>query len=294
MSNIRQSIIALTLGAAASLHAGAQSTLPPPPKRPALPEYTPPAQRERAPATANQGKPNTATPKFDPTTVEFTPIWHKLSDGTVVGPDDYYEIAALKNNPMIDEDLWSFIEVLLEDRHKEMDFVAQAHPRQCVKALTTAIANFDINDKSTQQALGDVAMALNQPGGFIGYLVEQGMISQDMGTMSHHIATDYTFTMMQSIKDTAPDGATNDEVTNIQSKFLLRHGLSEPLEAFGRLSRRAIESNPSLVENADDILALKGDDFLKAAAAALAPLSDEELRSAITRAYEDAHGPIGG
>jgi len=100
--------------------------------------------------------------------------------------------------------------------------------------------------------------------------------------------------MMQSIKDTAPEGASNDEVTNLQSKFLLRHGLSEPLEAFGRLARRAIESNPSLVENADDILALKGDEFLKAAAAALAPLSDEDLKAAITKAYEDAHGPIGG
>lgn len=294
MSSIRQSIVALTIGAAASLHAGAQSTLPPPPKRPSLPEYVPPAKRERAPANTNQARPNNTAPKFDPTKVEFTPIWKRLDDGTVVGSDDYYEIAAIKNNPLVDEDLWSFIEVLLEDRQKEMEFVAQAHPRECVKALTTAIANFDINDQASQRVVGEIAMALNQPGGFIGYLVEQGMISQEMGTMSHHIASDYTTNMINGISENAPEGATNDDITNLQSKFLLRHGLSEQLEAFGRLARRAIESNPSLVENANDILALEGNEFLNAVAAALAPLSDEELKAAITKAYEDAHGPIGG
>lgn len=290
MFNIRHGLILLTFTAAAIPSAAAQSTLPPPPKRPPLPEYVPPTQRERPNANPNA---NPTQPKFDPSKVEFEPIWTVNDDGSVTGPDEFYEVAALRNNPLIDEDLWSFIEVLLEDRNKEMEFVALAHPRVCVDALTHVIEEFDVNDAPTRTALGDVAQALNQPGGFIGYLVEQGMITQDMGVMSQYIASEYTLKVMQGIKADMPD-ASQDDVTSVQSQFLITQGLLEPLMGFGRLARRAIEANPDLVDNADQILALKDDAFNKAAAEALAPLSNEELKKVLTDAYEAAHGPIDG
>ncbi len=294
MSSFRHSIVAITIGAGMALSADAQTTLPPPPERPALPEYVPPAKRERPQANPGQARQNQAAPKFDPTTVEFEPIWHALDDGTIVGPDGYYEVAALKNNPLIDEDLWSFIEVLLEDRHKEMELVAQAHPRECVVAVTTAITQFDVRDESSRIPLANVSLALNQPGGVIGYLAEQGIISPEMSTMSHHIAMDYTRNTMAGIEASLPEGTEPLVIVNHQSKFLVRQGLAEPLMAFGRLARRAIESDPSLVENAEELLALEGDAFVDASAAALAHLSDEELKAVITKAYEQAHGPVGG
>ncbi len=292
-SNLLRSLAALSIGAGTTLGASAQSTLPPPPKRPALPEYVPPSERPQTQAPAAQN-PRTNVPKFDPSTVEFEPIWHTADDGSIVGPDEYYELAALRANPMIESDQWEFIEVLLEDRYREMELVAQAHPRACVDAVTTVIRDFDITDESTRVPLGDVAMVLNQPGGIIGYLSEQGVISEEMSIMTHHIAMDYTRNMMAGIAQAQPEGSNNDDITSAQSRFLMRQGLAEPLMGFGRLARHAIESNPSLVENADEILAKQDDEFVEAAGWALAPLSDEELQRVITEAYEDRHGSAGG
>ncbi len=292
MSIFLRSFIALTIGAGSSLGASAQSTLPPPPKRPPLPEYVPPAERPAPRAPAAQNPRANQQPKFDPNTVEFEPIWHTADDGSVVDPKEHYEIAALKANPMVQDDQWDFIEVLLEDRQREMELVAQAHPRACVSALTTVIRDFDIADESTRIPLGDIALVLNQPDGIIGYLAEQGVISEEMNMMTHHIAMDYTRNKMANIATSQPEGTSNDDITSAQSRFLMRQGLAEPLMGFGRLARRAIEADPSLVENPEDLLAKQGDEFDEAAAWALAPLSDEELARVITEAYESEHGPV--
>ena len=71
MSIFLRSFIALTIGVGSSLGASAQSTLPPPPKRPPLPEYVPPAERPAPRAPAAQNPRANQQPKFDPNTVEF-------------------------------------------------------------------------------------------------------------------------------------------------------------------------------------------------------------------------------
>lgn len=292
-SILLRSLIALTITAGSALGASAQSTLPPPPKRPPLPDYVPPSERPQVKPPVAQN-PRANLPKFDPSSIEYEPIWHTTDDGTVVGPSEYYELAALKANPMIDKDQWEFIEVLLEDRNREMELVAQAHPRACVDAVTTVIRDFDITDESTRVPLGDIALVLNQPGGMIGFLSEQGVISEEATVMTHHIAMDFTHNMMAGIAQSQPEGTSLDDTTSAQSRFLMRQGLAEPLMGFGRLARQAIESNPSLVENADDVLSKEGEEFITAAGWALAPLSDEELQRVITEAYEARNGPVGG
>ncbi|MCA9274374.1 MAG: hypothetical protein KDA31_15160, partial [Phycisphaerales bacterium] len=138
------------------------------------------------------------------------------------------------------------------------------------------------------------ALVLNQPGGMIGFLSEQGVISEEATVMTHHIAMDFTHNMMAGIAQSQPEGTSLDDTTSAQSRFLMRQGLAEPLMGFGRLARQAIESNPSLVENADDVLSKEGEEFITAAGWALAPLSDEELQRVITEAYEARNGPVGG
>lgn len=292
MSSIHRSVAILILGAGSALHAGAQSTLPPPPPRPAMPEYVPPSQRP-APAQARPARPaDQARPAFDPKTVEFEPIWSTGDDGSFIGPDTYAELAALRNNPLISQDQWDFVQALIDEREAEMELVAQSHPRACVEALTSAIAAFDINDQASRTRLADIALVLNQPRGIIDTIAEQGVLSPEMAAMAHHITMDFTFGALNAIPASLGEDANPDEVTNLQSRFLMRQGLTEPLAAFGRLARRAIEANPSLVDNPDALLAIKGNAFIDEAARALAPLDDDTLKAAITGAYETTHGPV--
>lgn len=293
MHSVRTALLALALASGSAQSASAQAVLPPPPARPPLPEYVPPSQRPQRPAPAAQ-QTQPAKSSFDPSTVEFAPIWTMGSDGSIQGPQEHYELAAIRSNPLLTEDVWDFVEALLVEREREMELVAQAHPRQCIDAVTTVIPGFDIMDESTRSPLSDIAIALNQPGGLIGYLSEQGLLTPEMTQMSHYIAMDYTQGVMNGIKASQPEGTPDSTVTTLQSRFLVRQGLAEPLRGFGRLARRAIEADPSLVTNADDLLALEGDAFIDAAAAALAPLPDEDLKRVLTEAYESAHGPVGG
>lgn len=296
MSSIRRSIGVLTIIAGTAMHAGAQSALPPPPPRPALPEYVPLSERPQRPAAPQEQAPQPqqaqAEPAFDPTTVDFDPIWTAGADGAIVGPDTYPELAAIENNPLIDEDQRDFVEALIEVREAEMELVAQAHPRVCIDAVTKAIPNFDVSIEATRVPLGDVAVKLNQPQGLIDTLAEQGVLSPEMASMSHYIAMDYTRSTLESIPATLPEAASKDKITSAQSRVLIRQGLSEPLAAFGRLARRAIEADPSLVENADQLLTIEGEAFIEAAAYALAPLPEDRLQAAITGAYEAVHGPV--
>lgn len=289
MPSVRPSLVALLLAAGLAPLASAQTLLPPPPARPERPEYVPPSQRP-APA-AQPAQP--ARPAFDPTTVQFTPIWTAGDDGSIRGPGEYYEIAAIRNNPLVDADVMDIIDALLEDRAREMELVALSNARVCVDALTTVIPGFDVSDESTRTPLGVVATALAQPGGLVGYLAEQGLLSPEMTQMSNFIGMNYTQALLAEVLTSAPEGASQDQITTLQSQFLIRHGLSEPLLGLGRLARRAIEADPSLVQNPDELLALDGDAFVDAAAYALAHLADDELKHVLTQAYESAHGPVG-
>lgn len=297
MSNIRRSVLLLTLLAGSAAHAGAQSTLPPPPAAPKAPEYVPPSQRPQRQAPPRVSNPTPtpteqAPPAFDPKSVAFEPIWTTNADGSIQGPDTYAELAAIENNPLIDPDQMDFVTALVEEREAEMELVAQSQPRACIDALLTAIPHFDVNDEASRTRLANVAVLLNQPRGIIDTLAEQGVLSPEMAAMSHHIAMDFVQASMLSFPTTLPEGATKDDITNAQSRYLMRQGFAEPLAGFGRLARRAIEADPSLVENAEELLATQGNAFIDAAAKALAPLDDDTLKAAMTAAYEAKHGPV--
>jgi hypothetical protein len=273
--------LATTAGTAAS-----QLTLPPTSAKPERPAYVPPAERAQQQQQATED----ATPPkstFDPSSVEFEPVYTTADDGTITGPIEHYEIAALRNNPLIDEDLWEFLDLLLEDRAQEMEVVTHVYPRQCIDAVTTVIPAFDVRDESTRTPLGDITNVINQPMGLIAWLDTQGVITEDMQMMSHHIATDYTQVMMADIKANAPDGLEELEIVNLQAHFLVRQGLAEPLRGFGRLARRVIEAHPEVVKNPNELLVLKGDKFVDEAAKALAPLEDIVLTQLFLEAHEN-------
>lgn len=268
-------IIAL---AAAAGTTTAQLTLPPTAPKPERPEYIPPSERVQQP-------PEAATNQFDPTSVDFTPIYTINDDGTITDPVVQYEIASLKNNPLIDEELWEFLDVILDERREEMEFVAHQYPRQCIDAITTLIPSFDIEIEATRTALATVTSSLTQPSGLIAWVQSQGVLTDEMVQLSQFIVSDYTQAKMMNIKANAPEDATEFDVVNLQARFLVRGGISEPLRGFGRLARFVIENNPGLIENEDDVLALRGDEFLDAVAKALSPIEDEKLE----QLFIDAH-----
>ncbi|GAB5497664.1 MAG: hypothetical protein Phyf2KO_27440 [Phycisphaerales bacterium] len=270
-------IIAL---AAAAGTTSAQLTLPPTAPKPERPEYVPPSERiqQQAEQAANQ---------FNPASVEYTKIYTVNDDGTITGPTNHFEIAALKNNPLIDEELWEFLDVILQERREEMEVVSHKYPRQCIQAVTELIPNFDVRDESTRTALADVTTSLNQPTGLIAWVQTQGVLTDEMVQMSQHIANEYTQAMMMNIKANAPADLEELEVINLQARFLVRGGIAEPLRGFARLAQYVIKNNPGLVENADEILALKGNEFIDAAAKALSHVEDEKLEALFLEAHEN-------
>lgn len=275
-------LVALALATTAGTAAG-QLTLPPAGPRPERPEYIPPAERQQRAAQQQAA----AKSNFDPSTVEFEPIYTVAEDGSIIEPVEHYEIAALRNNPLIDEELWEFIDVLLEEREEEMEVVVHVYPRECIEAVTTVIPNFDVRDESTRIPLGDITNAINQPSGLIAWLGEQGILTEDIQQMTHYISTDYTQAIMGYLKESAPEDFEELEVVNLQAHFLVRQGLAEPLRGFGRLARRVVESHPELVENPEELLKLKGDKFVDAVAKALAPLEDVVLTQLFIEAHEN-------
>ncbi|RNC80259.1 MAG: hypothetical protein ED559_00110 [Phycisphaera sp.] len=258
----------------------AQLTLPPTAPKPERPEYIPPSERVQQP-------PEAPTNQFNPTSVEYTSIYTVNDDGTITGPTKHFEIAALKNNPLIDEELWEFLDVILEERSEEMEVVAHKYPRQCIDAITTLIPKFDVEDEATRTSLANVTSSLTQPTGLISWVQTQGVLTDEMVQMSQFIANDYTQTMMMNIKNNAPKDLTELEVISLQARFLVRGGIDEPLRGFGRLARFVIENNPGLVENADEILALQGNEFIDDAAKALSPIEDQKLQQLFLEAHNN-------
>ena len=273
-------LIATTAGSAAG-----QITIPPTAARPDRPAYVPRA--ERANQQQQQQAEAATKSNFDPTSVEYTPVYTVADDGSIIGPIEHYEIMALRNNPLIDDDLWDFLDVLLADREEEMEIVAHVYPRVCIDAVTTVIPGFDIVDESTRIPLGDITNAINQPTGLIAWLQTQGVLTAEMQQMSHHISTDYTQAAMTNLKETAPSDFDELQITNLQARFLVRQGLAEPLRGFGRLARRVIIAHPGLVENQAELLELQGDAFVDAVAKALSVQTDEELMKLFLEAHEN-------
>lgn len=260
--------------------AAAQLTIPPSAPRPERPEYVPLSERQQQ--SANPGR-----PAFDPSSIDFKPIYTIADDGSIIHPAEHYEIAAVRNNPLVDEELWEFIEVLLEEREEELAIIAHQYPNQAIQAITSLIPNFDITKESTRVELAEVTSVLTQPTGLIPWLAEQGILTQEMVAMSQHIATDYTQATMQHITANAPEGASADDITSLQARFLVKSGIAEALYAFGRLAREVIENNPEIVDNPDELLAKQGREFVDAAAYALKPVDDEKLNTLFEEAYNN-------
>ncbi|HED53036.1 MAG TPA: hypothetical protein ENJ00_02390 [Phycisphaerales bacterium] len=275
-----RSVFGLVVSVGLAGAVGAQVTLPPPAPRPEMPEYVPPSQRV-----------DEEEPAFDPSSVEFDPIWTLDEDGKVVGPDGLAEIAALRHNPLITEDLFPIIETILEDRAKEMDTKVFVYPRKAIDALTGAIDNFDVRKEDTRNVMGEIANSLNVSEGLVSWLRDQGLITEEMSMVSFNIMQDYTKRTMDQIAASMPDADQLDLISH-QSRFLVRLGLQEPLSAFGRLSRKVLELHPDVVENAAELLELKGRDFLDEVAKALKPLDDDQLKALFKEAYESLHGPV--
>lgn len=268
-------IIAL---AAAAGTTSAQLTLPPTAPKPERPEYVPPSERV-------QQRPETPANQFNPASVEYERIYTVNDDGTITGPVKNFEVAALENNPLIDEELWEFLDIILEERREEMEVVAHKYPRECIDAITTLIPNFDVEDEATRTALADVTTSLTQPSGLVAWVQSQGVLTDEMVQMSQFISNEYTQSKMASIRSTASKDLTELELVSLQARFLVRSGIAEPIRGFGRLARFVIENNPGLVENENEVLALQGNEFIDAAAKALSPIEDDKL----VQLFLDAH-----
>ncbi|MEM8758676.1 MAG: hypothetical protein AAGF47_12965, partial [Planctomycetota bacterium] len=257
-------------------------TTPPPPPRPAD-EFTPrpqparPAQPTRAPQPTRP-----AEPAFDPTSVEFQPIYITNDDGTIAPPPGISELAAMRSNPLISDDLWPVLEVLLEERYADFNTRVINNPRRAVRIAAGEADNIDVGDRESLQGIAELSGPFDPQGGPITYLANQGVLDENMATMSRHIWRDYSNAMNVQIMEIAGDSDDQNEQLNMQARFLFSEGLGETYAAIDRVFRVVLMDLDS--PEAKDAMRLTGGAFRKAAAAVLEDKSDDELAELFTAA----------
>lgn len=268
--------IALVLLAGLSADAVAQVVTPPPAPKPKE-EYTPPAERPAPPPRPSRPEQQTqnAEPAFDPTTVEFEPIYTTAEDGTITGPEGVVEVAAVMNNPLVDEDIKIVIEELLAERREQAEQVVIANPREAIEFASGVIDRMDFADRATVEAVASVAQELQMGEGVIADLANQGVLTEKARLMSVHIWQDYNKAVTASLTARLGDSEEPNALLNAQSRFLMNVSMEEIAFAFDRVARRALERLDS--EAASDALELEGTEFRRAAGEVLGELSDERL-----------------
>ncbi len=268
--------VALLVLAGVSFEAVAQVVTPPPAPKPKE-EYVPPSER---PAPAPPPRPTTqpaqpAQPQFDPTTVEFEPIYTRAEDGTIIVPEGSVEVAAIMNNPLIDDDIKFVIEELLKERETRAEGVVTENAREAIEYALGVVDRMDFGDQSTVQDVARVAQELQMGDGAIADLSNQGVLTDQARAMSVHIWQDYNQAMTASLAERFAEAEDQNALLNAQSRFLMGVSMEEIGLAFDRVARRALGQLDS--PEAGEALGLAGTEFRAAAGAILDRLSDERL-----------------
>lgn len=268
----RTNALALVLLAGVSFDAAAQMVTPPPAPKPKE-EYTPPPQREPVRPTTRPAEP--AEPAFDPTTVEFEPIYTRDADGNIVAPEGAVEFAAIRNNPLIGDDISFLIEELLVERNARAESIVIGSSREAIELAMGIVDQMDFGDRTTVEEVARVAQELQIGAGAIADLVNQGVLTDQARAMSVHIWQDFNQAMTAELAAKFEDAEEPNALLNAQSRYLMGASMQEIDLAFDRVARRALEQldNPE----AKAALELEGVEFRRAAGAILDRLSDERL-----------------
>lgn len=266
--------LALALSAGLSFGAAAQMVTPPPPPTPEE-EYTPPAERERPapPPVTRAAEP--AEPAFDPSTVEFEPIFGRDENGKIIHPTDAIEVVAIRNNPLIGDDIRFVIDELLIERGKRAETVVIGAPREAIEVALGIIDTMDFGDRSTVENVARVATELQLDGGVIADLAKQGVLTEQARLMSVHMWQDYNRAVNIELAETFADSEEPNALLNAQSRYLMGASMQEIQLAFGRVARRALMQLETA--EAKEALNLEGQAFREAAGEILSQLDDERL-----------------
>ncbi|MEO1583445.1 MAG: hypothetical protein AAFR96_02600 [Planctomycetota bacterium] len=261
---------ACVLFAGLSGQAAAQVVTPPPAPKPKE-EYTPPPP----PAPRPAAQPREVEPAFDPSTVEFDPIYTRDDEGTIVGPEGNVEVAAVLNNPLVAEDVRPIIEELLKERDAQAEEIVIREPRAAIEYAGGVVDRMDFAERATIEAVSTVAQALQLGDGVIVDLANQGLLSEQGRIMSVHIWQDYNKAVTAELAATFPDSEEPNALLNAQSRYLMNTSMQEIGLAFDRVARRALARLDS--PEAEAALAIEGDGFRAEAGSVLGRLSDERL-----------------
>lgn len=266
--------------------AAAQVVTPPPAPR-VREEYIPPSERP-APEPAPRPAEPVQAPKFDPAAVEFERIYTLAEDGTLVLPEGPAEIAAIKANPLIPEDLWPVIDAMFQDRAAQMDTIVANAPRAAVKFAAGAIDRLEIGNQDSLREAAEISQALAPREGPIQVLASAGVITDEMRDMSSHIWQDLYQTVLKDIQRRAESGEAGASALDLQSRFLMNVSLQEAGAAFDRVARAAL----ALLDSPEAVkaLTLDGAEFRAEAGAILGRLSDERLAEVFDSALARLRG----
>lgn len=265
--------VTLVLLAGFASGVAAQVVTPPPAAKPKE-EYTPPATTP-APPPSRPTATRPAEEQFDPSTVEYEPIYTRNDDGTITGPEGLAEVAAITNNPLVDEDVKIIIDELLADRAKRAEQVVISNPNEAIEYAAGVVDRMDIGDRPTIEAVARVAQELQMGDGVIADLANQGLLTQKARDMSLHIWRDYDQAFSTSLAMIYADDENPNAMFNARSRFLMNASMHEVGEAFDRVARRALESLGN--SDAQAALAMDGTEFRREAAAVLGGLDEAKL-----------------
>lgn len=268
--------LALVVAAGVTFDAAAQMVTPPPaakPKEEYTPPPPPPEPAARPVTTTEPAEP--AEPAFDPSTVEFEPIYTRDADGRVVPPAGVVEVAAILNNPLIGDDIRIVIDELLKERERRAETVVIGSPREAIEVALGVVDTMDFAERSTVENIARVAQELQMGGGVIADMLNQGVLTDQARAMSIYIWQDYNEAMTAQLAADFAESEEANALLNAQSRFLMGASMEEVEFAFDRVARRALMRLETA--EAKEALNLDGDAFRAAAGEVLDALSDEQL-----------------
>jgi hypothetical protein len=264
--------VALVLFAGMSAQAAAQIVTPAPAPKPKE-EYTPPPPPAPRPAARPAAEP--AQPEFDPSTVEFEPIYTRTDDGEIVPVHPVVEVAAIMNNPLVDEDIRIVIDELIKERQSRAETIIRSNPRDAVAFGAGVVDRMDFANRATVEEVAAVAQNLQMGDGVIVDLAKQGVLTDQARMMSLHIWQDYNQAKTAALAEKYAEAEDPNALLNEQSRFLMNVSMQEIAQAFDRVARSALGELDS--PEAEAALKLDGIEFRREAAAILGRLDDDRL-----------------
>lgn len=233
----RNAIFAASVILAAGTTA-AQVVTPPPGPRPAFPEYIPPAPPEPTFDSFDGLDPNLYQ------NVEYESIVKRDDDGNLVIYDTP-DLEALLAAPVVPDEVWPIIEVVLQERRERMIRHVASNVAGAIEIQLGIVDTLNMDDPTTIQNIIQYTQPISPREPILAELARSGAVDSPTQRLAGRIYGEYQSAHFQRIDAEYASGERQKyaDVNSAKAAFLLNEGIRESMAIFEELAL-TIANNP--------------------------------------------------